>query len=82
VMLLERGQAKEALAAFEATLKKEPNRLGTYVGAAKAASKAGDGAKAKQYAAKVNALTKEADSSRQDVQELKTLTTAAAAPAR
>ena len=35
VMLLERGMAKEALAAFEATLKKEPNRLGAYVGAAK-----------------------------------------------
>ena len=35
VMLLERGMAKEALAAFEATLKKEPNRLGAYVGAAR-----------------------------------------------
>ena len=34
VMLLERGMAKEALAAFEATLKKEPNRLGAYAGAA------------------------------------------------
>ena len=34
VMLLERGMPKEALAAFEATLKKEPNRLGAYVGAA------------------------------------------------
>ena len=32
VMLLESGMAKEALAAFEATLKKEPNRLGAYVG--------------------------------------------------
>src|SRR5437868_7579657 len=30
VMLLERGMAKEALAAFEAVLKKEPNRLGAY----------------------------------------------------
>ena len=29
-MLLDRGMAKEALAAFEATLKKEPNRLGAY----------------------------------------------------
>jgi hypothetical protein len=28
VMLLENGNAKEALTAFEATLKKEPNRLG------------------------------------------------------
>ena len=33
-MLLERGMAKEALAAFEATLKKEPNRLGATIGAA------------------------------------------------
>jgi tetratricopeptide (TPR) repeat protein len=31
-MLLESGMAKEALAAFEATLKKEPNRLGATVG--------------------------------------------------
>ncbi len=31
-MLLESGMAKEALAAFEATLKKEPNRLDAYVG--------------------------------------------------
>ena len=82
VMLLDRGMAKEALAAFEATLKKEPNRLGTYVGAAKAASKAGDGAKAKEYTAKVNALTKNADTSRPEVQELKTPTTASATPAR
>ena len=38
VMLLERGN-NEALAAFEATLKKEPNRLGASVGAAKAAER-------------------------------------------
>ncbi len=37
VMLLERGMAKEALAAFEATMTKEPNRFNGYVGAAKAA---------------------------------------------
>ena len=41
-MLLERGMANEALAAFEATLKKEPNRLGATIGAARAAGKAGD----------------------------------------
>ena len=35
VMLLERGMANEALVAFEATLKKEPNRLGAYFGAAR-----------------------------------------------
>ena len=68
-MLLERGMAAEALAAFEATLKKEPNRLGAYLGAAKAASKIGDQAKAKQYGSKVIALTKEADTSRPEVQD-------------
>ena len=40
-MLLERGMAKEALAAFEATLKKEPNRLGATLGAAAAAREIG-----------------------------------------
>jgi hypothetical protein len=34
VMLLESGKPAEALAAFEATMKKEPNRLGAYIGAA------------------------------------------------
>ena len=48
VMLLERGKPKEALSAFEATLKKEPNRLNAYLGAAAAAEKAGDKAKAQQ----------------------------------
>jgi tetratricopeptide (TPR) repeat protein len=75
-MLLERGMPNEALAAFEATLKKEPNRLATYVGAAKASSKAGDQAKAKEYSGKVLALTKSADTNRPEFQELKTLTTA------
>ena len=53
VMLLERGMPNEALAAFEATLKKEPNRLGAYVGAAKAAEKAGNSGKARTYYEKV-----------------------------
>ena len=43
-MLLERGMAKEALAAFEATLKKEPHRLGATLGAGEAAEKSGDAA--------------------------------------
>ena len=66
-MLLERGLAKEALAAFEATLKKEPNRLGATIGAAKAAEKSGDAAKARQYYAKVVTLTEGADPVRPDV---------------
>ena len=39
----------EALAAFEATIKKEPNRFNAIAGAAKAAERLGDQAKAKDY---------------------------------
>jgi Tfp pilus assembly protein PilF len=60
-MLLERGMAKEAHAAFEATLKKEPNRLGATLGAAAAAEKSGDSAKARQHYAAAVALTENAD---------------------
>jgi tetratricopeptide (TPR) repeat protein len=78
VMLLERGKAKEALEAYEAVLKKEPNRLAATVGAANAATKAGEADKAKQYTAKVFALTKEADTQRPEVMELRGRKTAAA----
>src|ERR1700716_1351253 len=60
-MLLESGMAKEAIAAFEATLEKEPNRLGATIGAAKAAEKAGDANKARQYYARAVALAQDAD---------------------
>ena len=66
-MLLERGMAKEALAAFEATLKKEPNRLGAYVGAAKAAEKSGEKAKAREYYNKVVAIAGGADKTKTEV---------------
>ena len=66
-MLLENGSPKVALAAFEATLKKEPNRLGAYVGAAKAAEKSGDKAKAREYFGKVVAIAADADKSRTEV---------------
>ena len=64
--------AKEALAAFEATLKKEPNRLGAYVGAAKAAEKSGDKAKARAYYEKIVAIAGGADSTRAEVAEART----------
>ncbi len=41
-MLLERGMAREALAAFEATKIREPNRFRGYLGAAQAAERLGD----------------------------------------
>jgi tetratricopeptide (TPR) repeat protein len=67
VMLLESGMPEEALAAFEATLKKEPNRLGAYVGAATAADKSGDRAKAREHYAKVVAIASGADEARVEV---------------
>jgi len=67
VMLLERGLPNEALTAFEATLKKEPNRLGAYVGAATAAQKSGDKAKARLYYEKIVAIAGNADKTRTEV---------------
>ncbi len=81
-MLLDNGMAKEALAAYEAVFAKEPNRLATYVGAAKAASKLGNTDKVKQYTAKVMTLTKDADSQRPEVMELRVNKSASVAPAR
>jgi len=48
-MLLEAGKPAEALEEFEATMKKEPNRFRGVYGAAVAAERASDSAKAKQY---------------------------------
>ena len=68
-MLLDRGQAKEAMAAYEAVLKKEPNRILTYAGAARAAAKVEDRAKAQRYYAKIVELAAGADTVRPEVAE-------------
>ena len=47
--------------------KKEPNRLGATVGAAKAAEQSGDAAKARVYYGKVVALTEGADPVRPEI---------------
>jgi hypothetical protein len=75
VMLLESGNARDALAAFEATLKKEPNRLGAYVGAAKAAEKAGESVKAQEYYGKVVAIADAADNTRTEVADARAFLT-------
>ncbi len=67
IMLLERGMAREAGAAFEATIKKEPNRFNAFAGAAKAAERLGDKAKAKDYYQKLAALASNADTDRPDL---------------
>jgi Tfp pilus assembly protein PilF len=61
--------ASEALTAFEAVLKKEPNRLEAYVGAAKAAEASGNAAKAREYYGKVVAIAADADKTRTEVTE-------------
>ncbi len=66
-MLLERGRRRTHSTAFEATLKKEPRRLGATIGAAHAAEKAGDAAKARQHYANVVALAADADPVRPEV---------------
>ena len=71
-MLLDRGMPKEALEAFEAVLKKEPNRLVAYIGAAKSSAAVGDQAKTQQYSAHIVRLVADGDNARP---ELKTIST-------
>jgi hypothetical protein len=66
-MLLDRGMAKEALAAFESTKAKEPNRFQSYAGAAMAAEKLGDKAAARQNYQDLVKLTASADTERPEV---------------
>ena len=63
-MLLEAGQPKEALVAFEATMKKEPNRFRGAYGAARAAEAAGNKAAARTFYRQVLEIAKDADTQR------------------
>src|SRR5688572_498046 len=66
-MLIEMGRGREALAAFEATMRKEPNRFrGTY-GAARAAEAAGDRRKAVTYYRQLLQIAKDADTERPEL---------------
>ncbi len=60
-MLLGRDQPTEALKAFEASLVQEPNRFWSLYGAAEAAGRAGDNAKAHAYFQKLLVLAQRAD---------------------
>jgi predicted Zn-dependent protease len=66
-MLLDRGMPKEALAAFEATKAREPNRLRGFLGAAQAAEKLGDKATAKVNYEKLLALAAGSNSDRAEI---------------
>jgi tetratricopeptide (TPR) repeat protein len=68
-LLLERGLAGDALAAFEASLQRAPRRLGGLYGAARAAQLAGDVTRSSRYYAELVDLTKASDGSRAEVRE-------------
>jgi tetratricopeptide (TPR) repeat protein len=68
-MLLDLGKPAEALAAYEASLKRAPRRLAGLYGAGRAAKLAGDAAKSKQYFAELTEITKSSDGSRVEVKE-------------
>ena len=66
-MLLDRGTTKEALAAFESTKAREPNRFRGFLGAAQAAEKLGDKAAAKANYEKLLALAGGSNSDRPEI---------------
>jgi len=67
-MLLAAGRAREAVATFEATMKKEPGRFRGAYGAARAAEVAGDRAKARLYYSQLLETAREADTQRPELQ--------------
>jgi tetratricopeptide (TPR) repeat protein len=66
-MLLELKQPTAALAEFEASQQREPNRFRNYAGSARAAAMAGDRVKAAAYARKLLELAQGADSARPEL---------------
>jgi tetratricopeptide (TPR) repeat protein len=70
---LDSGNAAAALREFESVLEQEPNRLAAFAGAADAAQRAGDPAKANEYSAKVRELTRTADTPVTEVAQAKRL---------
>lgn len=75
-MLLQMGRSAEALAAFEQTLRKEPGRLNTTLGAARAAQLAGEPARARQHYEAARALAAGGDGIRTGLTEAEALRSA------
>jgi tetratricopeptide (TPR) repeat protein len=63
-MLMDAGRPKDALAAYEHSMRVEPNRFRGYAGAARAAELAGEKEKAKQYYSKLLELAAKGDGDR------------------
>jgi hypothetical protein len=67
-MLLEANRPKEALDAFEATVRKEPNRFRGLYGAGRAAEALGDGTRASAFYAELLKVVGDTDSDRPELQ--------------
>jgi hypothetical protein len=72
-LLLETGQARDALREFETAMVKEPGRFRSLAGAMRAADQAGDAAKARKYASQLIALAKTASPGRPEIEKAKEL---------
>jgi hypothetical protein len=70
-LLLELGHARAALEAYEASLRREPNRFNGMYGAARAAELSGEAAQAKSLYASLVALGANADGERPELQQAK-----------
>jgi hypothetical protein len=73
-MLLEAGNAKDALPAFEATMAKEPNRFRGAFGAARAAEALGNKAAAAKYYRQVITIAKDSDNQRPELKRARSFT--------
>jgi tetratricopeptide (TPR) repeat protein len=67
-LLLENGSSDESLKEYEAALKTAPRRFNATAGAAKAADRAGDKTKARAYAMQLLEITKNAETSRPELE--------------
>ena len=70
-LLLEVNQPAQALIAYEQTLSTDPNRFRSVYGAAKAADRAGDSARAKAYYQQLAVLGSHADTEKPELAEAK-----------
>lgn len=70
-LLLELKQPTAALAEFESSLRRAPNRFNGLLGAARSAKLAGDHTRAKAFYEKLTALSRHADTARPEIQEAK-----------
>src|SRR5687768_10194834 len=73
-MLLEAGNAKDALVAFEATMKKEPNRFRGAYGAARAAEAMGNKTAAAKFYRQVLEIAKDSDNQRPELKKARSFT--------